>query len=48
LRKDIIKVLGDDPEDVYPTLEELRAIPYMDCVIKEVKEVIVYRRFHAF
>ncbi|KAI8090035.1 cytochrome P450 [Halteromyces radiatus] len=34
-RQEVIKVLGDDPVDVLPSIEELRQIPYLDMVLKE-------------
>jgi hypothetical protein len=38
-RQEVIKVLGDEPEDVLPRAEELRQIPYLDMVLKEVKNI---------
>jgi hypothetical protein len=35
-RQEVLKVLGDEPEDVLPTMEDLRQITYLDMVIKEV------------
>ncbi|GAA5798150.1 hypothetical protein HPULCUR_003550 [Helicostylum pulchrum] len=35
LREEILEVLGDDPIDVFPTLEELKQMNYIDQVIKE-------------
>lgn len=36
LRKEVIEVLGNDPVDFIPTLEELRRMEYLNMVIKEV------------
>ena len=36
LRKEVIEVLGNEPVDVIPTLEELRRMEYLNMVIKEV------------
>ncbi|CEI87539.1 hypothetical protein RMCBS344292_01950 [Rhizopus microsporus] len=35
LRKEVIEVLGNEPVDVIPTLEELRRMEYLNMVIKE-------------
>ncbi|KAI9279778.1 cytochrome P450 [Sporodiniella umbellata] len=35
LRQEIIAVLGDDPVDIEPTLEELKQMEYLNLVIKE-------------
>ncbi|PHZ09308.1 cytochrome P450 [Rhizopus microsporus ATCC 52813] len=35
LRKEVIEVLGDEPVDVTPTLEELKRMEYLNMVIKE-------------
>ncbi|CAO3680910.1 unnamed protein product [Rhizopus stolonifer] len=35
LRQEVINVLGDEPMDVEPTLEQLKGFKYMDLVIKE-------------
>lgn len=36
LRKEIISVLGDEPVDIVPTLEQLKEMSYMNLVIQEV------------
>jgi hypothetical protein len=36
LRKEVIEVLGNEPVDVTPTLEELKRMEYLNMVIKEV------------
>lgn len=38
-RQEVIKVLGDEPVDILPRNEELRQIPYLDMVLKEVKTI---------
>ena len=35
-REEVLSVLGDDPEDVLPTKEDLKELKYLDAVIKEV------------
>jgi cytochrome P450 len=35
LREEVINVMGDAPEDVIPTDEQLRQIKFLDCCIKE-------------
>ncbi|KAG2236257.1 cytochrome P450 [Thamnidium elegans] len=35
LREEILNVLGDEPVDVFPTLEELKQMNYINMVIKE-------------
>ncbi|EIE80372.1 hypothetical protein RO3G_05077 [Rhizopus delemar RA 99-880] len=35
LRQEIISVLGDDPKDVVPTLDQLKEMPYLNLVLKE-------------
>lgn len=37
LREEILKTLGDEPIDVFPTLEELKQMNYLNQVIKEVQ-----------
>lgn len=39
-REEAISVLGDAPEDVLPTLEQTRQLPYINMVIKEVCFII--------
>ncbi|KAL9559225.1 hypothetical protein MBANPS3_000542 [Mucor bainieri] len=34
-REDVLSVLGDEPEDVLPTREDLKEMKYLDAVIKE-------------
>ncbi|KAG2225674.1 hypothetical protein INT45_012146 [Circinella minor] len=34
-REEAIKVLGDHPKDVFPTLEQIKEMPYIQMVIKE-------------
>ncbi|KAI7903596.1 cytochrome P450 [Cokeromyces recurvatus] len=35
LRKEILSILGDEPEDVNPTIEQLKQMSYLTMVIKE-------------
>lgn len=35
-REEAIRVLGDNPEDVIPNSEQVKSLPYIDMVIKEV------------
>lgn len=35
-RDKVIKVLGDNPEDVLPTLEQLKQLKYNDIIFEEV------------
>lgn len=35
-RKEILHILGDEPTDIVPTLEELKQMSYLDLVLKEV------------
>ncbi|CDH50142.1 cytochrome p450 [Lichtheimia corymbifera JMRC:FSU:9682] len=34
-REEILRVLGDEPKDVFPTLEDCKKLDYLDMVIKE-------------
>jgi hypothetical protein len=36
LREEIISVLGDEPVDIVPSLEQMKNMKYMNLVIKEV------------
>jgi hypothetical protein len=36
-REEVILVLGDGPDSVRPTTEEIREMKYVDAVLKEVK-----------
>lgn len=36
MRKEILSVLGDNPVDIQPTLEELNQMEYLMMVIREV------------
>ncbi|CDH60345.1 cytochrome p450 [Lichtheimia corymbifera JMRC:FSU:9682] len=38
-RAEVISVLGDAPMDVHPTLEQLRAMPYLNQCIKETMRI---------
>lgn len=38
-RAEVISVLGDDPEDVLPTQEQLRQMPYLNNCIKEAMRI---------
>lgn len=35
-REEAIRVLGDNPEDVVPNSEQVKSLPYIDMIIKEV------------
>lgn len=35
-REEVLSVLGDEPQDVLPTKEDLKEMKYLDAVIKEV------------
>lgn len=37
-REEVIAILGDQPEDVLPTIEETKQMKYLDAVIKEVRK----------
>jgi hypothetical protein len=41
-RKQVIKILGDDPEDVLPNAEDIRKMPYIDMVVKEVSSHVFH------
>ncbi|KAI8150362.1 cytochrome P450 [Fennellomyces sp. T-0311] len=38
-RKEVINVLGDEPEDVIPTAEQAREMPYINMIIKETLRI---------
>ncbi|KAJ8659175.1 hypothetical protein O0I10_005214 [Lichtheimia ornata] len=38
-REEAIKVLGDEPQDVFPTLEQTREFPYINMIIKETLRI---------
>lgn len=38
-RAEVISVLGDAPMDIHPTLEQLRAMPYLNQCIKETMRI---------
>lgn len=40
LREEIIGVLGDEPVDIVPTLEQLKEMPYLNLVIQEVNQLV--------
>lgn len=42
-REEAIKVLGDEPQDVFPTLEQTREFPYINMIIKEVCTMMITR-----
>lgn len=35
-REEVLSILGDTPEDVLPTKEDLKEMKYLDAVIREV------------
>lgn len=35
-REEVLRVMGDAPHDVFPTLEQTRELPYINMIIKEV------------
>jgi hypothetical protein len=35
-REEVLRILGDEPVDVIPTLEEMNQMDYINMVIKEV------------
>jgi hypothetical protein len=35
-REEVLSILGNKPEDVLPTKEDLKEMKYLDAVIKEV------------
>lgn len=39
LREEVIDVIGDAPEDIIPTDEQLRKMSYLDCCIKETLRI---------
>lgn len=39
LREEVISVMGDAPEDIIPTDEQLRQIKFLDCCIKETMRI---------
>ena len=43
-REEAIKVLGDDEDDVIPTIEQSRDMPYINMIIKEVGLVCAITR----
>lgn len=40
-REEVIAILGDQPEDVLPTVEETKQMKYLDAIIKEVCKLIL-------
>ncbi|CAO3616489.1 unnamed protein product [Cunninghamella blakesleeana] len=34
-RKEVLEIMGDEPKDILPTLEDLRQMEYMDMLLKE-------------
>jgi cytochrome P450 len=34
-REEVLNLLGDEPEDVYPTTQDVKNMPYLDAIIKE-------------
>lgn len=36
-RKEAVDVLGDEPKDSWPSVNQLKEMPYITCVLKEVK-----------
>ncbi|CDS08804.1 hypothetical protein LRAMOSA10165 [Lichtheimia ramosa] len=38
-REEAIKILGDEPQDVLPTLEQTREFPYINMIIKETLRI---------
>lgn len=39
LREEVISIMGDAPEDVIPTDEQLRQMTFLDCCIKETMRI---------
>jgi cytochrome P450 len=39
LREEVISVMGDAPEDIIPTDEQLRQMRFLDCCIKETMRI---------
>jgi hypothetical protein len=38
-RQEVLDVLGDEPLDVWPTLEQLKEFPYLTRIMKEVYSI---------
>lgn len=36
-RKEVLEILGDNDQDVYPTTEQIKKMKYLNQIIKEVK-----------
>ena len=34
-REEVLNLLGDEPEDVYPSTQDVKNMPYLDAIIKE-------------
>lgn len=43
-REEALRVLGDKPEDVMPDSEQVKSLPYIDMVIKEVKKNLGWKK----
>lgn len=40
LREEVSRILGDDPVDVVPTIDDLKKMEYLNLVIREVCMVV--------
>lgn len=43
-RQEVIRILGDDPKDVIPTVEDCESMSYLDMVIIEVMLIIDWHK----
>lgn len=41
LRKEVSSILGDDPVDVVPTMDDLKKMEYLNLVIREVSLLLM-------
>lgn len=40
-RDDVLGVMGDEKEDILPTTDDLRQIPYLEMILKEVTVLVL-------
>ncbi|KAF7723462.1 cytochrome P450-dit2 [Apophysomyces ossiformis] len=43
-RQEAMKILGDEPKDVIPTIEQTKALTYINMIMKEVRMILVNMR----
>lgn len=43
-RDDVLRVMGDEKDDILPTADDLRQIPYLEMILKEVSRTSAHSR----